>query len=151
MQQLNWLLTLLPVKIAVKQKSPTLFAKSVVNRIYMKLKSDPRHLKRVKVIQHLFSWQFHKDTKNFKEIEDIVSKLPEIDKLIARSAPDRPIGQINQIDLSILRLATFELIIKKEPVKVIIDEAVELGKEYGSDSSSKFINGVLGKIVKDEH
>ncbi|MBI2330334.1 transcription antitermination protein NusB [Candidatus Daviesbacteria bacterium] len=114
----------------------------------MKRKSDPRHLKRIKIMQELFSWQFKSDKKPRPLISPIVSKLSKIDKLIARSAPDRPIAGINRIDLSILRLAVFELIIEKGvPPKVVIDEAVELGKEYGSDSSAGFINGALGKLV----
>lgn len=114
----------------------------------MKKKSDPRHLKRVKLMQELFSWQFKKDHPSAK-IQKIVSNLDKIDKLIAKSAPDRPIDQINKVDLAILRLAAFEIIIDKGvPPKVAIDEAVELGKEYGSDSSSSFINGVLGKLIE---
>lgn len=114
----------------------------------MKKRTDPRHLKRIKIMQQLFSWNFQQKRSPFL-IKPIISHLKEIDRLIQTSASDRPIEQINKIDLSILRLAVFELIIEKEePPKVIIDEAVELGKEYGSDSSSSFINGVLGKVVK---
>lgn len=114
----------------------------------MKRKSDPRHLKRTKLMQDLFSFEF-KRQKPAKKILNITKKLPIVDKLIAKSAPDRPIEQINKIDLAILRLAVFELIIEKEvPPKVAIDEAVELGKEYGSDSSAGFINGALGKLVE---
>ncbi len=113
----------------------------------MKTAKDPRHLHRIKLMQQLFSWNFTKK-KTAKEIADIIKNLKEIDKLIAKSAPDRPISEINQIDLAILRLALFELIIKKgTPPKVIIDEAIELGKEYGSDSSGTFINGALGQLV----
>lgn len=98
-------------------------------------------------MQSLFSWQFKKDKKAPKIIQPIVSILEEIDQLIAKSAPDRPIKAINKLDLSILRLSIFELIINKEPPKVIIDEAIELGKEFGADSASGFINGVLGSVV----
>lgn len=115
----------------------------------MKKRTDPRHLKRAKLIQDLFAWQFRPEKKPINQIQAITKELAQIDKLIARSAPDRPIDQINKIDLSILRLATFELIIDKGvPPKVAIDEAVELGKEYGSDSSASFINGALGKLVE---
>jgi len=114
----------------------------------MKTAKDPRHLKRAKLIQNLFAWQFRQEKKLEPKIQKIISHLPEIDKLIAKSAPDRPIDQINKVDLSILRLAVFELIIDKGvPPKVVIDEAVELGKEYGSDSSASFINGALGKLI----
>ena len=99
-------------------------------------------------MQDLFAWQF-KDGKPPAKIERIVSHLSKIDKLITVSAPDRPINQINRVDLAILRLAVFELIIDKGvPPKVAIDEAVELGKGYGSDSASSFINGALGKLLK---
>ena len=115
----------------------------------MKKKSDPRHLKRAAIMQDLFSWQFRTDKKPKPGIKNIVDNLSVIDKLIAKSAPGRPIGEINRIDLAILRLAVFELIIEVgAPPKVVIDEAVELSKEFGSDSSSAFINGALGKIIK---
>lgn len=115
----------------------------------MKKKSDPRHLKRKELMRDLFSWQFRPHKKPRAKIERIISKLGEIDKLISRSAPNRPIAEINRIDLAILRLAVFELIIEiGTPPKVVIDEAVELGKEYGSDSSAAFINGALGKLVE---
>lgn len=133
----------------------------------MKTAKDPRHLKRAKLMQDLFAWQFRQDKKIEPGIKEIISHLPEIDELITRSAPDRPIDQINKIDLSILRLAVFELIIaprlhrellvsqdacdiidKGVPPKVVVDEAVELGKEYGSDSSASFINGALGKLIE---
>lgn len=115
----------------------------------MKKKSDPRHLKRTKIIRKLFSWSFGKGKKIPSIIQPIISHHSQIDRLIAKSAPDRPIEQINKIDLAILRLSVFELIIEEmEPTKVIIDEAIELGKEYGSESSSSFINGALGQLVK---
>ncbi len=114
----------------------------------MKTAKDPRHLKRIQMMQSLFSWQFAPKGKVSKDIAEITSNISKIDKLIAKSAPDRPIGQINKIDLAILRLATFELILKDTPPKVVIDEAVELGKEFGSDSSSSFINGALGRLVE---
>jgi transcription antitermination protein NusB len=113
----------------------------------MKLRTDPRHLKRIKLMQELFTWDFQKG-KHPKEISEIVENLDKIDDIIKDSAKDRPIEEINRIDLAILRLGVFELIIKKDtPAKVVIDEAVELGKEFGSDSSSSFINGALGQII----
>jgi len=100
-------------------------------------------------MQDLFSWQFKRDQKPATKIQEIVSYLPKIDQLIAKSAPDRPIDQINKVDLAILRLAVFEIIIDKGvPPKVAIDEAIEIGKEYGSDSSASFINGALGKLIE---
>lgn len=80
----------------------------------------------------------------------VVSKRPQIDKLIAAAAPEWPLAQISAVDLNILRLAVAELTRKsKTPYKVIIDEAVELAKEFGGENSSKFINGVLGTIVEE--
>ena len=71
--------------------------------------------------------------------------------MITQTAPEWPLDKLNKTDLAILRLAVYELTItKKEPVKVIIDEAIELAKELGSESSSSFVNGVLGTIVKDQ-
>lgn len=117
----------------------------------MKRKSDPRHQKRINIMQKLFAWNFNNKIKIDPEVKKIVDKLKKIDKLISLSAPNRPIDQINKVDLSILRLATFELIINRDtPPKVVIDEAIELGKEYGSESSPAFINGALGQLVKIE-
>ncbi len=70
-----------------------------------------------------------------------------IDEQIQACAPDWPLAQINRVDLAILRLALYELKTNDTPYKVVIDEAVELAKEYGSDSSAKFINGVLGCAI----
>lgn len=99
-------------------------------------------------MQQLYSWNFHPTKRIPTKIQSILSKMETIDQIITKSAPNRPIEQINQIDLAILRLAVFELIISKEPVKVIIDEAIELAKEYGSDSSASFVNGALGQAIK---
>lgn len=72
-----------------------------------------------------------------------------LDEKIQSAAPEWPVDKIAKIDLAILRLAIYELLIeKKEPPKVIIDEAIELAKEFGNDNSPKFVNGVLGTILK---
>ena len=64
--------------------------------------------------------------------------------------PAWPIEQISKIDLAVLRLAVYELLIdKSQPQKVVIDEAIELGKEFGNEHTSSFINGVLGSVVKE--
>lgn len=115
----------------------------------MKRHADPRHLHRIKLMQELFSWDFQQKKLCSPQVKKIKSKLKKIDEFIIKSAPDRPITQINKIDLAILRLSTFELIIEKStPPKVVIDEAIELAKEFGSDSSPAFINGALGQLVK---
>jgi N utilization substance protein B len=71
----------------------------------------------------------------------------EIDKNIKKYAPAWPVDQIAIIDRNILRLAIFEILFdNKVPVKVAVSEAVELAKTFGSDKSSKFVNGVLGTV-----
>lgn len=118
----------------------------------MKTRLDPRHKKRDKIIKRLFSWDFKPEkVSRSKLTAGILPKIAIIDRAIARSAPQWPLKQINRIDLAILRLAVWELeIVKKEPPKVIIDEAIELGKTYGSEKSPDFINGVLGTILKQK-
>jgi N utilization substance protein B len=78
----------------------------------------------------------------------VVEKKPFIDKLIKQFAPLFPIEQIAAVDKNILRIAIFEILFdNKVPVKVAVNEAVELAKIFGSDTSPKFINGVLGSII----
>jgi N utilization substance protein B len=116
----------------------------------MKTAFDPRHKNRVNLMQHLYSSQFQQKPDNI--IKLIWDQLPEIDPLIKLAAPEWPIAKLNPIDLAILRLAVYELTIdRKVPYKVIIDEAIELAKEYGSSNSPAFINGALGKLVKDQN
>lgn len=113
----------------------------------MKSAGDPRHQRRVEIVQQLFASSFRKAPH--KSVKHIWQVLDQIDPLIARAAPEWPLEKLNHIDLAILRLATFELVIdKKEPFRVIIDEAIELAKEFGGESSPSFINGALGALVK---
>lgn len=117
----------------------------------MKKKTDPRHIRRIQIIKDLFAASFVKDPKNSPPptIKSITDHTHKIDPIIEESAPQFPIGKISKIDVSILRLAIYELLLeKREPQKVIIDEAIELAKEFGADKSPSFINGVLGKVVK---
>lgn len=100
-------------------------------------------------MQKLFAFSFRTDAPD-TDIHDVISALPDIDKKIAKSAPEWPLPKIACIDLAILRLATFELTVAPhEPPKVVIDEAIELAKAYGNENSPKFINGVLGTILKE--
>jgi transcription antitermination protein NusB len=113
----------------------------------MKTASDPRHQRRVDSVQKLFASSFR--NKPDSSVKHIWDALPQIDPLISTAAPEWPLEKLNHIDLAILRLAVFELVIdKKEPYKVIIDEAIELAKEFGGENSPGFINGALGSIVK---
>jgi transcription antitermination protein NusB len=85
-----------------------------------------------------------------KIAKGIVGQLDEIDKIIAIAAPEWPLSQIAQVDLSILRLAMFELLFDDEvPPKAVINEAVELGKAFGGENTSKFVNGVLGTVYRN--
>jgi N utilization substance protein B len=113
----------------------------------MKTPQDPRHKKRQRLIQDLFSIDFHKQPIT-KEAAGIMLNKKVLDKKIQEAAPDYPVEKINKIDLAILRLAVYELLIEQtEPGNVIIDESVELAKEFGNDTSPGFINGVLGHIL----
>ena len=77
----------------------------------------------------------------------VVQNQDEIDRHIQKFAPAWPVEQIAMIDRNILRLAIFEILYhNKVPIKVAISEAVELAKSFGSESSSKFVNGVLGAV-----
>lgn len=120
----------------------------------MKKRTDPRHLERTRAVKILFEKSFNKGLKLDSDslAEKVFKKQKAIDKLITKSAPAWPIEQIAQMDLAALRLAIWELLYKdkKEPYKVIIDEAVEIAKQYGNQSSGSFVNGVLGTIVKSK-
>lgn len=80
-------------------------------------------------------------------VEGVVKNKTQIDRHIEKFAPAFPINQISAIDRNILRLAIFEILLdNKVPVKVAINEAVELAKTFGGENSSRFVNGVLGSV-----
>jgi len=82
-------------------------------------------------------------------VEGVTKNRREIDKIIEKSAPEWPLEKISKIDVAILRIAIFEMVFgKTAPDKVVIDEAVELAKEFGNDTSGKFVNGVLGNVIE---
>ncbi|MFO7540046.1 MAG: transcription antitermination factor NusB [Chloroflexota bacterium] len=82
-------------------------------------------------------------------MEGVLSYQDGMDRLIERYAPEWPLDQMAVIDRNILRMAIYEFIVSDEtPVKVAINEAVELAKTYGSDSAPRFINGVLGTLAE---
>lgn len=112
----------------------------------MKTPLDPRHKKRQKLVEELFMTDFHKQRVS-DGAKKILAKLDVIDNEISKAAPEFSIDKINKTDLAILRLAVYELKIEKtQPKKVIIDEAIELAKEYGGETSPSFVNGALGNI-----
>ncbi len=134
----------------------------------MKLKTDPRHAARELALSSIFCWLFSEQSefaaletsKELLELDQeeqelletlvsgVKSNIDKIDKIIEDAAPEWPLEKISKVDLVILRIAIFEIAFSKmTPVKVAIDEAVELAKEYGNDTSHKFINGVLGTVA----
>jgi transcription antitermination factor NusB len=119
---------------------------------------DKRHSRRIERMQILFARTFLKPKHPEMEpkilsgvdwiwFQELVEELPDIDKQLTIYAVERPLTDINKVDLAILRLIVFESRTQDTPKKVLVDEAIELAKEFGTDSSPKFINGVLGKIL----
>ncbi len=128
-----------------------------------------RHLSRAIAMQTLYEWDFRGQSdpatiakRNIDAYEDdadpeyvdrivdgVVTNVTAIDQQITKVAPEWPIDQIASIDKAILRVAIFELLYDTDvPPKVVINEAVELGKTFGSDSTSRFVNGVLGTTYR---
>src|SRR3989338_6887839 len=119
----------------------------------MKSSQDPRHIRRAKAIQGLFQYSYTGSANGFDYANEIISQLEKIDQIISQAAPEWPLDKLNRVDLAILRLSVWELLHKDAPEKVIIDEGIELAKEFGSDNSSRFINGALGaalQIISDQ-
>lgn len=85
-------------------------------------------------------------------VAGVLRHLTEIDGFIQKAAPAWPFAQMARIDRNIIRIALYEALFRPErvPFKVAVNEAVELAKLFGSESSSRFVNGVVGKIVTDE-
>ncbi len=131
-----------------------------------------RHLARTLVLQALFEWDFKQGEGDIAEIlehnrqefapdfddqgfalvlaQAVVSHKSKIDKLIKSFAAEWPIDQITIVDRNVLRIGIYELKYNPDiPPKVAINEAIELAKAFGGDSSGKFVNGVLGSIYKD--
>jgi N utilization substance protein B len=135
-----------------------------------------RHLGRIVALQTLYEYEFRVDSADTsvniqdilkrnldryetaiddtKFVETLVSGVIEhqtsIDDQLRPIAPDWPIEQIARVDRSILRIGVYELLHQSDivPPKVVINEAVELAKAFGSDNSSKFVNGVLGTAFR---
>lgn len=135
-----------------------------------------RHLGRIIALQTLYEYEFRVasadataeiqeilarnlqrynetiDDKKFVErlVEGVQASITKLDAIIQPIAPEWPLDQIARIDLTILRMAVYELsnMTDEVPPKVAINEAVELAKAFGSDNSSKFVNGVLGTAYR---
>lgn len=86
-----------------------------------------------------------------KLVNGVTSHQAEIDAILQPLAPEWPIQQIARMDRVVLRMGAYELLHAKDvPPKVVINEAVELAKAFGGDNSSKFINGVLGSLLREQ-
>lgn len=117
---------------------------------------DLRHERRQKFFQQVFASTFSdanlqlalSDTLH-PNLLKLLNSISDLDTEIQSAAPERPLKDINKVDLAILRAIVFESREKKTPKKVLINEAIELAKEFGSDNSPKFINGVLAKLLLD--
>lgn len=134
-----------------------------------------RHLARSIVLKSLYEWDFNGEKRrnieeiindNIKEfapklqgdefvnklIEGVLKKQAVIDPIIEKCAPEWPLNQITIVDRNVLRLGVYELMFgnyQEVPPKVAINEAIELAKAYGGESSGKFINGVLGTVYRE--
>ena len=134
-----------------------------------------RHLSRSISMQSLYEWDFKgKKPDQLKEIVDrvvkefapgledvdfiwqivdgVIKNLSKLDKIIEKSAPEWPIDQITIVDRNVLRIGLYELLFSNRdevPPKVAINEAIELAKTFGGESSGKFINGVLGTVYRE--
>lgn len=132
-----------------------------------------RHLARAVALQSLYEWDFYRGSKdpmtvadrNLEEfatqldekdfardiVKGVVLHQSEIDGAIRRFAPDWPLEKITTVDRNVLRIASYELMYNFEiPSKVAINEAIELAKTFGGESSGKFVNGVLGAVYRDQ-
>ena len=132
-----------------------------------------RHLARTIAMQSLYQWDFNRkpegkieemlnhnwqefapdfDDEDFSKnlVIGLKKNLKEIDALITKYAPEWPLDQITIVDRNVLRIGVYELKFDDDiPPKVAINEAIELAKTFGGESSGKFVNGVLGAIYKD--
>jgi transcription antitermination protein NusB len=134
-----------------------------------------RHLSRSVVLQSLFEWDFcgQKNdsitaivTRNVAEfaagltdasfvdalVKGIIAKNDDLDEIIIKAAPEWPIDKISPVDRNVLRLGLFELLFSDRnevPAKVAINEAIELAKTFGGETSGRFVNGVLGAVYKE--
>jgi len=136
-----------------------------------------RHLGRIVALQTLYEQDFRRDVGDvnfdlaevlarnilrYQEVlddQEFISRLvkgttekqQQVDDIIVPVAPEWPIDQIARMDRALLRMGVYELLFENDaPPKVVINESVELAKAFGGDNSSKFINGVLGTVLKNK-
>ncbi len=132
-----------------------------------------RHLARAIAMQSLYEWDFYGGTRDLVEmakrnlaeqpesfdetdfalsiVNGVATNREQIDKAITTFAPDWPLTKITTVDRNILRIGIYELLFNFDiPSKVAINEAIELAKTFGGESSGKFVNGVLGAVYRDQ-
>ena len=116
----------------------------------MKTAHDPRHLRRIKAVKALFSYTFHPEQETSSKLaQKVASQQDNIDQIITQCAPNGLFPQINRIRPVCSSPSLFtKCKQERHSTKVIIDEAIEIGKRYGSQSSGSFINGVLASALK---
>ncbi len=110
------------------------------------------HLAEEVLSHHLESAHLPEREESFVRdiVEGVLENLKEIDAIIGQLAPEWPLEQMAIIDRNVLRIGIYEITSNdKVPIKVAINEAVELAKLFGSDSSRRFVNGVLGALARD--
>ena len=131
-----------------------------------------RHLARTIALQTLFEWdfkgkkmadldeiiqynykafapEFHDHSFTDRLISGVIENNEKIDAYIEKYAPEWPLDQITNVDRNVLRIGVYELVYDADvPSKVAINEAIEIAKAFGGESSGKFVNGVLGSIYK---
>ncbi len=131
-----------------------------------------RHEERVKLFQLIFNCSFYEnddipeqmdlfrrlqmasEQETFKKVEEkakaVLSKLGEIDVILAKASTGWPLARLGKAELSIMRVAAYEILFDEEvPAGVAINEAVEISKVYGNDSAPSFVNAVLAKLVRE--
>lgn len=134
-----------------------------------------RHLSRAIALQSLYEWDFreYSEEKLYKAVQynikefgpgmcdesfilylakGVIGNLPALNQFIEKCAPEWPLEQITVIDRNVLRIGIFELMFgnyDQVPPKVAINEAIELAKSFGGESSGRFINGVMGTIYRE--
>ena len=84
-----------------------------------------------------------------KNIQKLRKQITKINQIIQKAAPEWPLEGMNKVDLAILRISVYELLQKETPHRVVIDEAIEIAKEYGAENSAKFVNGVLAAVANE--
>ena len=132
-----------------------------------------RHLARTIAMQTLYEWDFFGGERDAKEILErnieqlapeleekdfcrtitlgVLENQKEIDGIITKFAPDWPLEKITTVDRNVLRIGVYELLMNEEiPSKVAINEAIEVAKAFGGESSGKFVNGVLGAVFRSQ-